>query len=42
MLVSNFEHAHRDALKAGAHPGFGKAALGESEMLECVRPFLEP
>jgi CheY-like chemotaxis protein len=42
MLVSNFEHAHRDALKAGAHPGFGKAALGEPEMLECVRPFLEP
>src|SRR5437016_1803507 len=30
MLVSNYEDAQRDALAAGAAPGFGKAALRQA------------
>jgi CheY-like chemotaxis protein len=41
MLVSNFEDAQRQAEQAGAVRGFGKAALGHSAMLACVRPYLE-
>ncbi len=42
MLVSNYADAQEEAVAAGAEPGFGKAALGRPEMLERVRPFLEP
>jgi two-component system, chemotaxis family, chemotaxis protein CheY len=40
LLVSNYADAQREAVKAGAAPGFGKAALGRPEMLDRVRPFL--
>src|SRR5437762_11331615 len=29
MLVSNYEDSQREAVEAGAVPGFGKAALGQ-------------
>jgi two-component system, chemotaxis family, chemotaxis protein CheY len=41
MLVSNFEEAQREALQAGALPGFGKSALGQPAMLGRVRSILE-
>ncbi len=41
MLVSNYDDAQREAVEAGAEPGFGKASLGRPEMLDRVRPFLE-
>jgi hypothetical protein len=41
MLVSNFDHAQREAVAAGAEPGFGKASLGQPHMLARVRPFLQ-
>ena len=41
MLVSNHEHAQRRAVEAGAVPGFGKAVLGQQEMLARLNPFLE-
>jgi CheY-like chemotaxis protein len=41
MLVSNHEDAQREAVTAGALPGFGKAALGHPQMLARVRSFLE-
>jgi two-component system chemotaxis response regulator CheY len=40
LLVSNYAEAQREAVEAGAEPGFGKASLGRPEMLERVRPFL--
>jgi len=40
LLVSNYADAQREAVEAGAEPGFGKAALGRPEMLDRVRPFL--
>ncbi len=40
MLVSNYEDAQRDAVAAGAVPGFGKAALGQPAMLSVVRRHL--
>jgi CheY-like chemotaxis protein len=40
LLVSNYADAQQEAVKAGAAPGFGKAALGRAEMLERVREFL--
>jgi CheY-like chemotaxis protein len=40
LLVSNYADAQREAVEAGAEPGFGKAALGRPEMLQRVRPFL--
>jgi CheY-like chemotaxis protein len=40
MLVSNHEDAQREAVQAGAEPGFGKAALGQPAMVGRVRPFL--
>jgi len=41
MLVSNHADAQREAVEAGAEPGFGKAVLGRPEMLERVRSFLD-
>jgi len=41
MLVSNHDDAQREAVAAGALPGFGKAALGQAHMLARVRPLLE-
>jgi CheY-like chemotaxis protein len=41
MLVSNYADAQREAVEAGAEPGFGKTSLGRPEMLDKVRPFLE-
>ena len=40
LLVSNYADAQREAVEAGAEPGFGKAALGRPEMLDLVRPYL--
>jgi two-component system chemotaxis response regulator CheY len=40
MLVSNLDDAQREAIQAGAVPGFGKAALGQPQMLARLRPFL--
>jgi PleD family two-component response regulator len=40
MLVSNFDDAQAEAVKAGAAPGFGKAALGRPQMLARVAPYL--
>jgi two-component system, chemotaxis family, chemotaxis protein CheY len=40
LLVSNYADAQREAVEAGAEPGFGKAELGRPEMLGRVRPFL--
>jgi CheY-like chemotaxis protein len=42
MLVSNYPDAQEQAVGAGAVPGFGKASLGQPDLLERVRPFLEP
>lgn len=36
MLVSNYEDAQRQAVAAGAVPGFGKAALGHPAMIARV------
>lgn len=41
LLVSNFEDAQREAVAAGAAPGFGKAALGRLEMGERLKAYLE-
>jgi two-component system chemotaxis response regulator CheY len=41
MLVSNYGDAQAEAVAAGAVPGFGKGRLGQPEMLDQVRPFLE-
>lgn len=41
MLVSNYADAQDEAVAAGAVPGFGKGRLGQPEMLERVRPFLD-
>jgi CheY-like chemotaxis protein len=40
MLVSNYDDAQRDAVQAGALPGFGKAALGEPSMVARVQAVL--
>lgn len=40
MLVSNYEDAQREAVAAGALPGFGKAALGQPHMVDRVRKVL--
>jgi CheY-like chemotaxis protein len=42
MLVSNYEEAQEQAVKAGGIPGFGKASLGQPRMLERVGPLLKP
>jgi two-component system, chemotaxis family, chemotaxis protein CheY len=41
MLVSNYEDSQEEAVKHGAKPGFGKAALGQPRMLSRVKPCLE-
>jgi CheY-like chemotaxis protein len=41
MLVSNQDDAQLEAARAGAEPGFGKAALGQPAMLGRVRYFME-
>jgi len=41
MLVSNHQDAQREAVEAGAVPGFGKGALGQPPMLARLDPFLE-
>jgi two-component system chemotaxis response regulator CheY len=40
MLVSNYEDAQRQAVAQGALPGFGKAALGQPQMLGRLRAIL--
>jgi two-component system chemotaxis response regulator CheY len=40
MLVSNYEDAQAQAVREGAVPGFGKAALGQPHMLARVEPYL--
>ena len=42
MLVSNYEDAQQRAVERGALPGFGKAALGQPQMLERVKSILVP
>ncbi len=40
MLVSNHDDAQKEAVQAGAVPGFGKSALYGPPVAERVRPFL--
>jgi DNA-binding response OmpR family regulator len=40
MLVSNHEDAQQQAVARGALPGFGKASLGEPQMLARLRNVL--
>lgn len=40
MLISNYDDAQREAVAAGAEPGFGKASLGQPQMLARVRGWL--
>jgi CheY-like chemotaxis protein len=40
MLVSNYADAQEQAEKLGAVPGFGKAALGDTEVVERLQSFL--
>ena len=40
MLVSNYEEAQADAVKAGALPGFGKSDLGTSAATDKLKPVL--
>jgi CheY-like chemotaxis protein len=40
MLVSNYEDAQKEAVEAGALPGFGKGSLGQPHMLARLRPLL--
>lgn len=40
LLVSNYEDAQAEAVRAGAEPGFGKAALGQPYMLARVEKYL--
>jgi two-component system, chemotaxis family, chemotaxis protein CheY len=40
MLVSNHEDSQCQAVQAGAAPGFGKAALGQPQMIGRLTPFL--
>ncbi len=41
MLISNFEDAQKEAVEAGAVPGFGKAELSSERARECVARVLE-
>lgn len=36
MLVSNYENYQKEAVAAGAVPGFGKSAIGQPAMLQAV------
>ena len=37
MLISDYDHAQRDARHVGALPGFGKSDLGSSKVEEALR-----
>src|SRR4051812_15090692 len=37
MLVSNYQDAQREAVAAGALPGFGKSMVGRPEMRSCLQ-----
>lgn len=37
ILISNYEDAQRQAVAAGARPGFGKSELGDREMVDRLR-----
>lgn len=41
MLVSNYEDAQQSAIKAGALPGFGKAQLTQTDVVERLRAVFE-
>jgi two-component system chemotaxis response regulator CheY len=41
MLVSDYDWAQDEAVKAGAQPGFGKSSLGQPQMLTGVRTILD-
>ncbi len=41
MLVINYEDAQKEAVARGALPGFGKASLGQPQMLGRLRKVLE-
>ena len=40
MIVSNFEDAQQDAVKLGAVPGFGKAAIDAPETLSTLEKLI--
>jgi hypothetical protein len=40
MLISNYPEAQREALAAGARPGFGKRELGSPRVAELIREAL--
>jgi CheY-like chemotaxis protein len=40
MLVTNYASAQKQAIEAGAAPGFGKAELGAVQMIERVKGVL--
>ncbi len=40
MLVSNYADAQEQAEKLGAVPGFGKAALGDADVVERLQGYL--
>lgn len=40
MMVTNYPDCQERAVRAGAEPGFGKAALGEGRTLERLRKVL--
>ena len=40
MLVSNYDNYQKDAVKAGALPGFGKAALGSPATVARLKKYL--
>lgn len=42
MLVSNYEDAQQQAVEKGALPGFGKAALGQPQMVSRLKALLTP
>ncbi|MBY0527306.1 MAG: response regulator [Gemmataceae bacterium] len=42
MLVSNHADAQAEAVRRGAAPGFGKAALGSRETLSRLQALLQP
>lgn len=41
MLVSNYADYQRLAVEAGAVPGFGKAAIGQPQMIARLRTYLD-
>jgi two-component system chemotaxis response regulator CheY len=42
MLVSNYPEWQQEAARLGAVPGFGKAGLGQPEMLGRLKALLDP